>query len=238
MSYKRSDCIETNNHLEYCTYVVREEEKSLYISAGIENLLVIPNKATLRCGAPITSFSSTFRWIIENSPEECIAILDDDIIRFAYRLDDYKEINDKNYKNPSEIITSEIERLAQLTVDLELGLLTDNPHYALYGYTQEFTFKGTPGALRIVNKLCFKACFDPDDAASSDVDLVMQELFFNRIILQPRYFMAVAKKDTNEGGGYTDTNVKNNYRIAMKNKWKKYFGYDTKKNIIKINLKR
>lgn len=238
MSYKRSHSIVTNKHLEYCTYVVREEEEALYRNAGIEELLVIPSSAKLKCGAGITSFSSTFRWIIENTPEDCIAILDDDIVRFAYRLDVYTAITKDNYKNHKEIVTSEIERLAQLIVDLDLGLLCDNPQYSPYGYLQEFTFKGMPGALRIVNKPCLKATFDPNDEATSDIDFVMQELFFNRIILQPRYFMAVAMKDTNDGGGYSDSNTKTRYRIAMKNKWKKYYDYDPRKNIAKINLKR
>lgn len=239
MSFRRPDTIETKKHLAYCTYVVREEEAEAYRKAGIEKMLVIPKDARLKDGISyICSFMTTFWWIIENTPESCIAILDDDIFRFAYRLDEYVPIDERHYPNPQEVVSEEIERLAQLLVDLNLGMLTDNPQYAMYSYTSEFTFKGMCGALRIINKPCFKCKYDWYDPAWSDIDMIYQELLRNRIILQPRYFMAMAHKDTNVGGQYSDSEIKHNFHIAMKNKWMKYYSYDEKKNITKIKVQR
>ena len=85
----------TKNCLEYCTYVVREEEADAYRNAGIDDMLVIPKDATLECGGKVHSFMSTLYWIIENTPEDVIFVADDDIKRFCYRLDNYTAITAK-----------------------------------------------------------------------------------------------------------------------------------------------
>ncbi|MCI8602265.1 MAG: hypothetical protein HFE45_11880 [Oscillospiraceae bacterium] len=72
MSINRWNAIMTKNLFEYCTYVVREEQADKYREAGIDDLLVIPAGA-------VHNFMTTFYWIIENTPEEVICIVDDDI---------------------------------------------------------------------------------------------------------------------------------------------------------------
>ena len=72
MSYMRPDAIMTKNVFEYCTYVVRAEEEEAYRKAGIEDILVIPE-------GKVHDFMSTFYWIIENTPEDVICIVDDDV---------------------------------------------------------------------------------------------------------------------------------------------------------------
>ncbi len=237
MSYQRPDRILTQDLLEYCTYVVRWKEEEAYRNAGVKDLLVIPQGATLKDGTIVWSFMTTLYWIIENTPEDVIFIADDDIKQFCYRLDTYTNIKSE-FGNYREIATSEIERIAQLLVDLNLGFACDNPQFALYNYTQEFCFKGMPGGIRWINKKAFKAKFDPKDFATSDIDMMMQELLINRIILQPRYFHSMSVKDVNSGGATVDSKVNYQFRLAMKNKWGKYFDYDFKKNQAKINVKR
>lgn len=237
MSYQRPDRILTQDLLEYCTYVVRWKEEEAYRNAGVKDLLVIPQGATLKDGTIVWSFMTTLYWIIENTPEDVIFVADDDIKNFTYRLDDSTNIK-TGFKNYREIATSEIERIAQLIVDLNLGFACDNPQPALYNYTQEFMFKGMPGGIRWINKKVLKAKFDPKDFATSDIDMVMQELLMNRIILQPRYFHSMSIKDVNSGGTTVDSKVNYQFRLAMKNKWGKYFDYDFKKNQAKINVKR
>lgn len=237
MSYQRSDRILTQDLLEYCTYVVRQKEEEAYRNAGVKDLLVIPEGATLKCGTPIRSFMTTLHWIIENTPEDVIFIADDDLNQFCYRLDTYTNIKTE-FKNYRGIATSEIERIAQLLYDLNLGFACDNPQFALYNYTQEFCFKGMPGGIRWINKKAFKAKYDPNDFAISDIDMMIQELLMNRIILQPRYFHSMSVKDKLEGGTTVDSKVNYQFRLALKNKWGKYFDYDFKKNQAKINVKR
>lgn len=238
MSYKRSNKILTKDLLEYCTYVVREEEEQLYRNAGVEDLLVIPADATTSTGCRIFNWVTTFFWIIENSPEDVICILDDDIKNFLYRTKDSINIKSE-FDRHKEISTTELERIAQTIVDLNLGFACDNPQKALYVYLQEFMFKGTPGGIRWVNKRKFKAVCKPEDDAASDIDIVMQELLHNRIILQPRYFLANNIMYVNEGGSDQFSMDDNKiFHLAMKNKWGRYFGFDYKKNIVKINVQR
>lgn len=115
----------------------------------------------------------------------------------------------------------------------------ESPSRAMYAYAGEFEFKGTPAGVRWVNKAAFKAVCRPEDDAASDVDIVFQELLKNRIILQPRYFIGNNIMYTNEGGsdGFS-MNINKDFHLAMKNKWGKYFKFDYKRNIVKINVKR
>lgn len=238
MSYRRSDAILTKHLLNDCTYVVREFEADAYKKAGIEKMLIIPSNATLKCGAPINDFPTTFYWIVENTPEDVIAILDDDLKSYKYRRDIAIDIFDELDK-PKEIVEDELLRLAQLLVDLDLGLLFTQPAYQLYNYTQEFCFKGMTGSTRIVNKSAWKCKYVPGDEAMSDIDMVYQELLMNRIVLQPRYFHGVTPPTLlNKGGTEDSSSSERLFRIAMKNKWGKYYNFDFKKNQTTINVKR
>ena len=230
MSYKRSDKIMSERCFDYCTYCVRESEKELYEKAGVKNILAIPDDC-------VFDFMSTFYWIIENTPEDVVCIADDDIKNFIYRLNDNTPIVDKEDNPIKEIVTEECERIAQLLVDLNLGLAYDNPQAAPYTYDKEIAFKGMPGHIRWVNKSAFKAKYDAANPASSDIDMAMQELLINRIILLPKYFITSALMDTNKGI-VEDRQEHIDMTIAMKNKWGKYYDYDYRKNEARINVQR
>lgn len=238
MSYRRSDAILTKHLLHHCTYVVRESEAEAYKNAGIEDILVIPTGATLECGVLVNDFPTTFYWIIENTPEDVIAILDDDLKSYKYRRDIAIDIYDE-LDNPKDIVEEELLRLAQLLVDLNLGFLFTQPAYQLYNYTQEFCFKGMTGSTRIINKSAWKCKYVPGDEAMSDIDMVYQELLMNRIVLQPRYFHGVTPPTLLTKGGTEDSSSSEKlFRIAMKNKWGRYYNFDFKKNQTSINIKR
>lgn len=238
MSYQRSDRIMSKECFEYCTYVVRECEEGKYRQAGVEDLLVIPSDAKLSTGTKVLNFMTTLWWIIENTPEDVIFIADDDIKHFVYRLNDSTNITLDNFDSPKRVVTEEVIRIAQLLVDLDLGFACDNPQYALYAYDREISFKGMPGGVRWINKKALKAKFDPNDWATSDVDMMLQELMLNRVILLPKYFHSLSIKDTNSGGATVDSALNQKFRLAMKNKWGKYYDYDYTRNIARINVKR
>ncbi len=230
MSYKRPNAIMTKHLLEYCTYVVREEEADAYRASGVTDLLVIPK-------GKVRTFMQTLYWIIENTPETVIFIADDDIERFAYRMDDTTYLENKDGSPDKEKATAEIERIGQLMYDLGIGYAFDQPSMAPYAYDAEFKFVGMPGHIRWINKEALKATYDPKDPAASDVDMMMQELLRNRIILQPKYLCAKAFMDVNEGASRT----REGHLVlveSMKNKWGKYYGYNHKRNIAVINVKR
>lgn len=238
MSYQRADRIMSKHCFDYCTYVVRENEADAYRNAGIDDVLVIPSDAKLHCGTRIWNFMTTLWWIIENTPEDVIFIADDDIDHFVYRLNDSTKITIDNFDNPKRVTTEEIERIAQLLVDLDLGFACDNPQPALYVYDKEISFKGMPGGIRWINKKALKAKFDPNDWATSDVDMMLQELMLNRIILLPKYFHSASISAVNSGGTTVDSSLNRKFRLAMKNKWGKYYDFDYKRNIARINVKR
>ena len=238
MSYRRYDNILTQSLLEYCTYVVREEEADKYKAAGVKSILVIPKDARLKCGTKIWSFMTTLYWIIENTPESVIAVVDDDIEYFSYLLTESVNIT-AEYKNSVEVATSEIERIAQLIVDLQLGFAATVPSAIPYKYDKEFHLKGTPGTLRWINKPCLKAVFDPKDFATSDIDMAMQEVMKNRIILMPMYFTEKSSSmGKNKGGTTVQSNIMTQYRLALKNKWGKYYQWNERKNQSYISIKR
>lgn len=230
MSYMRPTQILSQKHFEYCTYVVRESEADAYRENGVKNVLPIPTGA-------VHDFMSTLYWIIENTPERVIFVADDDIVRFMYRTDDVRDITTDNNEPDVETITAEIERIGQLIYDLNIGLAFDQPNLALYCYTQEFAFKGMAGHMRWINKDALKATYDSDDPASSDIDMVMQELLRNRIVLQPKYFCVRAFMDTNDGA-YTTRQKHYDLIESMKNKWGKYYDYNYKRNIARIKVAR
>lgn len=233
MSYQRSDRIVTQNVLEYCTYVVREKEAELYRKAGVRSLNVIP------ADCPCYNFMDTLWWIIWNTPEDVIFIADDDITRFIYRMDDWLPIDKNNFEDPVATATEEIERIGQILYDLDLGLAYDGPQKTLFAYDKEWNFKGMPGHCRWINKKCLKAMYDYKDPASSDIDMAMQEMLYNRITLQPKYFLSDAgQMETNAGGVTQSRSETLAYRLAMENKWGKYYEFDVRKNQAKINVKR
>lgn len=230
MSYRRPHKILTKNLFEYCTYCVREEEAEEYRKAGIDDMLVIPNGA-------VNNFMSTLYWIIENAPDNVMFIADDDIEKFAYRMDDTTYLELPDGTPDREKITSEVERIGQLIYDMNIGLAFDQPTMAPYAYDCEFKFVGMPGHIRWVNRKVLKAKYDPKDPAATDGDMMMQELLHNRIILQPRYLCVKAGMDTNEGAFIT-RKAHVLMEEAMKNKWGKYYGYNYKRNIAQIFVKR
>ena len=230
MSYKRPYKILTKHLFEYCTYVVREKEADAYRRAGIDDMLVIPE-------GEVWSFMSTLYWLIQQAPEDVIFIADDDIEKFVYRLDTTTYLETKDGSPDKEKITSEVERIAQLIYDLNIGLAFDQATIAPYAYTSEFSFVGMPGHIRWINRKALKAVYDRKDLAVSDVDMMMQELLKNRIILQPKYLCVKAGMDLNAG----DVRTRKKHLLtvdAMKNKWGKYYDYNYKRNIAIIRVKR
>lgn len=233
ISYQRWEKIVSQDIYEYCTYVVREEEYEKYKAAGVRNILAIPKEA--HCW----NFMSTLWWVIKNTPEDVIFISDDDITRYIYRMNDWLPIDEQSFPNPIETTTAEIERIAQILFDLDLGLAYDGPQKTLFAYDREWNFKGMPGHCRWINKKALKATYDVKDLASSDIDMAMQEILYNRITLQPKYFLSDAGQMETNSGGVTYTRKKTlSIRQAMENKWGKYYEYDVKKNQAKIKVKR
>ena len=230
MSIERWDAIMTKKWFDYCTYVVREEQLEQYKNAGIEDIIGIPT-------GEVHDFMSTFYWIIKNTPEEVICIVDDDVKDMCYRSDMVVPILDPEGNPDTETITMECERIGQLIYDLGIGLAFDNPNFAPYIYDREFGFKGMPGHIRWVNKAAFKARYNPEDPATSDIDMAMQELLLNRVCLLPKYYCTRAFMDTNAGAN-TPRKEHIDMTIAMHNKWGKYYEYDYRKNVARLNVKR
>lgn len=231
MSYQRSCKILTKHMFEYCTYVVREKEADAYRCAGIDDMLVIPE-------GEAWSFMSTLYWLIQHAPEDVIFVADDDIEKFVYRLDTTSYLELKDGSPDKEKITSEVERIAQLIYDLNIGFAFDQPTLAPYAYTAEFSFVGMPGHMRWINRKALKAVYNKNDLTASDVDMMMQELLKNRIILQPKYLCVKAGMDLNAGSTVTPRKKRLLFVEAMKNKWGKYYDYNYKRNIGFIRVKR
>ncbi len=229
MSFRRAKCITSHKLFDYCTVVVREEEAEEYRANGINNLLVIPKGA-------VRNFMTTLYWIIENTPEDVIYVCDDDCNDFVYRQRDTIPITStETGEADTNVITQEIERVAQMLVDLNLGIASDNASMSIYAYCSEFAFVGMPGHMRWINKACLKAKYDDKDPCASDIDMVMQELCMNRIILQPRYLSVNSVVGTNT----TEDRVTQKVFIEnMKNKWGKYYGFNYKRNIASIKVQR
>lgn len=227
-SYNMANTTTTYKLLEYCTYVVRKSQEKDYRENGIKDIWAIDDEL-------IDNGLKVHDYIIKNAKEDVIAMCDDDIINFMYRMDTNDPISDV------ETATSEIERLAQLTEDLRIGYLTTDSAPQPFGYDQPFSFSsGVSGALKIFNRKVFKSKIDFDTFYCFDVDLILQELAYNRVVLHPKYFLAHALIDKNSGGfSSTKTRSKVMSNVAtMEVKWGKYFGYNFVRNIPKINVKR
>ena len=228
-SYKRSNRILTYHLIEKCTYMVRESEKQAYLDAGIkeEDLWSVQDEF-------INSGEKAYFYIIENAPEEIIVIADDDIEDFRYMLDTVENIGcDK------EIITSELERIAQIIYDLKIGHAFIGPNAIPYMYDREFAFKGIPGAVKWYNRSVFKGKLDPKVVENFDIDIILQELLHNRICLYPKYLYDKGQIDVNAGGNSSRRRQDQlDSIINMQAKWGRYFDYDLNKNKPKINVDR
>lgn len=176
----------------------------------------------------------TYWWIVDHAPEDIIFIADDDIEDMMYRLDDTTRLN-----KDKDTIMAEIERIAQLMVDLNVGYACIDATGIPYGYDGEFAFKGTSGSLKWVYKKVLKARPDEKCKYNYDLDLVLQELLYNRIILKPRYIICKDYQDVNAGGDSSKLRQDQIDSIEnMKRKWGKYFKYNYKNNKPQINVPR
>lgn len=226
-SYKRADTITTHLLLEYYKVVIRQSEYEDYLKTiPAENIIAVPDE--LICSVP-----KVWNWIIDNAEEDCFCIIGDDVPRFYYRMEKSEAITDP------EVITSEIERIGQLMMDLDIGWGCDDATNVPWGYDAEFTFKGTTGGINWVNRHKLKARFDESVGYCCDTDVVMQELLINRIILKPKYLCPGGGADKNKGG---NSKKSRESMIAsfelMKSKWGKYFDYDLKTNKIYVRVPR
>lgn len=226
-SYKRSNRIITQKILNYCTYVVRKSEEQLYKEAGVKNIIAVEDEK-------INSMVKAFQWIIDNAKEDVFVYMDDDIEDLIYRMDDNTCLNDPDK------VTAEIERIAQIIYDLDIGMAGTDITARPFGYDCEFAFKGVVGGLVWVNRKVYKAKIDESVEFNDDCDKVLQELLKNRIILKPKYLCMKTRVDTNAGGSNENKLRKNQIDSIenMKIKWGKYFKYDYKKNVPSINVKR
>lgn len=226
-SYHRYNKILTQDLLEHCTYVVRASEEAEYRKAGVSNVLAAPDDE-------VNNAIRTYWWIIDHAPEDIVFVADDDIEDVMYRLDDTTRLN-----KDKETIMAEIERIAQLMVDLDIGYACIDATGIPYGYDGEFAFKGTSGSMKWVYKKVLKARSDERCKYNYDLDLVLQELLLNRIILKPRYIICKDYQDVNAGGDSSKLRQDQIDSIEnMKRKWGKYFAYDYKKNRPRIRVQR
>lgn len=133
-SYKRAKTCITHKWLDNYRYVVRKSEETDYIAAGIppENILAVHDNQ-------INGMVKVNQWLIDNAEEEIICILDDDIRRMVYRLDKAVDI-----PGP-ETATAELERIAQVMVDLRIGFGAVDATVTPWNYDMEFAFRGAPG---------------------------------------------------------------------------------------------
>lgn len=226
-SYNRADTIATHRLLEYYKVVVRKSQEEDYAKTiPRENIIAVEDDK-------INSISKVWNWIIDNAEEEVIATLGDDMADTVYRLDFNEKITDP------EIVTSELERIGQLMLDLEIGMGCVDATIAPWNYNSEFAFTGTAGGILWFNRNVYKSKFNDSIGYCCDTDVVFQELLKNRIVLKPKYFCSHGGTDTNKGGNSTKTraSVIASYEL-MKHKWGKYFDYDLKSNKIYIRVKR
>ena len=223
----------------YCPLQVRMTDEEYGDWYEVDNGYALDNKRAIRellqkeQNEEINNIVKVVNWIVDNSEEEVIAMIDDDMNDLIYRLDFNEKITDP------EVITSELERIAQLMVDLDIGYGAVDASIAPWNYAQEFTFAGTSGGLRWFNKKVYKARFDEKIGYCCDTDAVLQELLKNRIILKPKYLCSHGATDVNSGGNSQKTR---NDQIAsfelMKHKWGKYFDYQLKTNKIYVRVRR
>ena len=226
-SYGRYENILTEKHLEYCTYVVRKSEEEAYRNAGVSSIWAVDDEL-------INSVNKVSNFIIDNSPEDIICIIDDDVKQVCYRLDALDKIFD------TETITKELERLAQVIYDLSIGYLACPSDSNVKFYDRPFKFVGVNGGMKMFNKKVLKSRLNLSLKFLSDVDMQLTELLKNRIILMPNYFCFQCEIDTNKGGSndnkrLSDFDAENEY---MSQKWGRYYEKADGKSAGKIKVKR
>ncbi len=227
-SYKRSNDIKTYHVLNHCTYVVRESEEQAYRDAGVERLLVAPDEE-------INSLPKVRQWIIDNTPEDIVVQIDDDITGFSY-------VNKNNLVRieDMDLVDAEFERVAQILSDLRLGFASIRMQENVIKYNEEFRFQSTIGLICWFNKSGSRSRYDENIRFKADIDFQLQELLYNRIIIVPEYFRARAIYDKNEGGNSVDKNTKtlNATVDYMKSKWGRYYEHNFKTNQSKAKVRR
>ncbi len=228
-SYKRADKIMTQNILNDCTYVVRKSQEEEYRKSGVKKILAAPDEE-------IDSLPKVRQWIIDNTPEDIVIQLDDDIERFSYaNKNNIVVIDDK------DTVDMELERVAQLLSDLDIGFAALPMQENVLKYTREFSFKSTIGLVCWFNKEGLKKSrYDPGIKFKADIDFELQELLHNRIMLIPEYLRAKATYDRNKGGNSETKNSRtvNEAVEYMNRKWGKYYSHNFKNNTSKVNVKR
>lgn len=227
-SYKRSHDIKTYHVLNHCTYVVRESEEQQYREAGVERILAAPDHE-------IDSLPKVRQWIIDNTPEDVVVQIDDDITGFSY-------VNKNNLVRieDMDIVDAEFERIGQILSDLRLGFASIRMQENVIKYNEEFRFQSTIGLICWFNKSGLRSRYDENIRFKADIDFQLQELLYNRIIIVPEYFRARAIYDKNEGGNSVDKNTKtlNATVDYMKAKWGKYYEHNFKTNQSKAKVRR
>lgn len=223
--YKRG-MVTAKNFTDY-KHVVRKSEEQLYIENGFDNVISFDDEL-------INRYTKVFNYLVENAPEDVIAIVDDDIDFFEYRNPFTTKITDPN------VVQAEFERLGQMLYDLDLGLAFGSPNNNPYNYTAEFTFFGIPGAWKIVNRKAIKSKMDMTINRNVDIDYVLQEVLKNRICLDARYLCGRGYKDktTNSTGSIYSKNDIDSSIDRMRLKWGRHFTYNDKNNLPRINVKR
>ena len=228
-SYKRYDKILTANNVGGCTYVVRESEADKYTEALPAKTKIIAAKDT-----EINSLGKVRQWIIDNTEEDIVIQLDDDIQLFCYELkNNYEPIKEK------DIIINELLRIAQIIDDLRLGMASMSMTTDVRKHSSEFIFKGVTGIVNWFNKEHIKGIYETE-IIKVDLDFMLQELLHNRIIIVPDYLGVKGTYDKNAGGNNTNKTKQrlidaNNY---FKMKWGRYFDFDYKTNQSKVRVKR
>ena len=225
-SYGRSETTSTFQLLDDCTYVVRKSEEEAYKRRGIKKVWGVQDEE-------IDNYVKVTNYINEHSPEQVIFTIDDDVEYFIYRLDKNEKLTDK------EIIMSEIERVAQIMIDLDIGFGAEDAAETPWNYVSEFSFKGTTGAMRWYNKKVYKSRYNEELYHNCDLDVMLNELLVNRITLKPMYFGVKSGTDTNSGGNSSKKRKdQEDCVLDMKRKWGKYFDYDFKTNKPAIRVPR
>jgi hypothetical protein len=228
-SYKRYDKIKTAHIIDGCKYVVRESEVEQYRQA-----LPLEIEIVMAPDEQINSLGKVRQWIIDNTEEDIVIQLDDDIEKLVYELKiNYEPITDK------EIVISELLRIAQIIDDLGLGMGSMTMTIDVRKHCSEFIFKGCIGIICWFNKECLKSKYETE-IINVDIDNMLQELLHNRIIIIPDYMGVLATYDKNAGGNNTN---KTKARLAeahnyLKNKWGKHIDFNYKTNQVKIDVKR
>lgn len=203
ISYDRYNHILTQDYVEYCTYVVRKSQEAAYRSAGVRSILPVED-------TEIDDPDKVRNWLLDHAPEDVIAILDDDIRGFRYRLEEYSAPVDP------ATATMEIERLAQILVDLDLGFCAGPGHTNLMYYDRPFRFTGIVNSMKIFNLERCSSRFDQRYAYLSDDDFEFQELLTNRVILLADYFLT--KNGISSTGSTESKEIKEDAAL-MKSKW-------------------